>query len=130
MPISSCRRYPEDARLLPPNHPMITGRSQISEAFREFLGAGMGELTIDTYEIEIAGSGDLAYGIGTFSLGRPAPDRGKFGPLPGALGPGPVHQLPAAAGRYPRRAPAARVRRASNHHRGAMPMKALSIEGV
>jgi ketosteroid isomerase-like protein len=70
--------YTEDARLLPPNLPMIAGRLQISEAFREFLGAGMGELTIETYEIEVASSGDLAYGIGTFSLGRPAPDRGKF----------------------------------------------------
>jgi ketosteroid isomerase-like protein len=70
--------YAEDARLLPPNQPMIAGRSQVSQAFRDFLGAGMGELTIETYEIEVASSGDLAYGIGTFSLGRPAPDRGKF----------------------------------------------------
>jgi ketosteroid isomerase-like protein len=70
--------YAEDARLLPPNRPTVTGQSEIREAFREFLGAGMGELTIDTYEIEIASSGELAYGIGTFSLGRPAPDRGKF----------------------------------------------------
>ena len=38
----------------------------------------MGGLAIETYELEIAGSGDLAYGIGTFSLARPAPDRGKF----------------------------------------------------
>ena len=70
--------YAEDATLLPPNHPMIAGRAQIGEVFREFLRAGMGELTIETYEIEVASSGDLAYGIGTFSLGRPAPDRGKF----------------------------------------------------
>jgi len=70
--------YTEDARLLPPNLPMVTGRSQISEAFREFFEAGMGELTINTHEIEIASSGDLAYGIGTFSLGRPVPGRGKF----------------------------------------------------
>src|SRR5688572_3983789 len=70
--------YTEDARLLPPNLPMIAGQSRIGEAFREFLGAGMGDLTIETYEIEVADSGDLAYGIGTFSLGRPAPDRGKF----------------------------------------------------
>jgi ketosteroid isomerase-like protein len=70
--------YAEDARLLPPNHPMIIGRSQIGEALRGFLEAGMGGLTIETYEVEIAGSGELAYGIGTFSLARPAPDRGKF----------------------------------------------------
>jgi ketosteroid isomerase-like protein len=70
--------YAEDARLLPPNRPMITGRSQIREAFGEFLGAGMGGLTIETYELEIARAGDLAYGIGTFSLARPTRDQGKF----------------------------------------------------
>ncbi len=70
--------YAEDARLLPPNQPMITGRSQIRDVLQGFLEAGLGGLAIDTYEIEIASSGDLAYGIGTFSLARPAPDRGKF----------------------------------------------------
>ena len=70
--------YAEEARLLPPNHPMIAGRSQIREALQGFLAAGLGGLTIETYELEIAGSGDLAYGLGTFSLARPAPDRGKF----------------------------------------------------
>ena len=70
--------YAEDARLLPPNQPMIVGRAQIAAALRGFLEAGMGGLTIESYELEIARSGDLAYGIGTFSLARPAPDRGKF----------------------------------------------------
>lgn len=70
--------YTEDARLLPPNHPMAVGRSQIREAFRELLQVGLGGLVIGDYQIEIASSGDLAYGIGTFTLARPAPDRGKF----------------------------------------------------
>ena len=70
--------YAEDARLLPPNHPMITGRSQIRQALQGFFEAGLSGLTIESYELEIASSGDLAYGIGTFSLARPAPDRGKF----------------------------------------------------
>ena len=70
--------YAEDARLLPPNLPAVTGRAAIGAAFREFLGGGMGGLVIDAYEIEVAESGDLAYGTGTFSLARPAPDRGKF----------------------------------------------------
>ncbi len=70
--------YAEDARLLPPNHPTISGRSQIRDALQQFLSAGMGGLTIETFEVEVAGAGDLAYGIGTFSLARPAPDRGKF----------------------------------------------------
>jgi ketosteroid isomerase-like protein len=70
--------YAEDARLLPPDLSMITGRSDIREALQELLGAGMGDLTIDRYDVELARSGDLAYGIGTFSLGRPEPGRGKF----------------------------------------------------
>ncbi len=70
--------YTEDARLLPPNHPMISGASQIREALQSFLDAGMSGLTIETYDVEVADSGDLAYGIGTFALARPAPDRGKF----------------------------------------------------
>jgi ketosteroid isomerase-like protein len=70
--------YTEDARLLPPDLPMIRGRSEIREALQGFLGAGMGDLTIESYDVEIARSGDLAYGMGTFSLGRPAPSRGKF----------------------------------------------------
>ena len=68
--------YAEDARLLPPNHPMVTGRSQISEALQQFLDAGFGEMATDA--VEVGSSGDLAYRIGTYSLGRPAPDRGKF----------------------------------------------------
>ena len=70
--------YAEDARLLPPNHPMITGRAQIAEALRGLFEAGLGGLIVDAYEVEVAASGDLAYAIGTFSLARPAPDRGKF----------------------------------------------------
>lgn len=70
--------YAEDARLFPPNMPVISGLAQIREAFREFLAAGMGGLTVETFEVEVAGSGDLAYGTGTFSLARPAPDQGKF----------------------------------------------------
>ncbi len=57
---------------------MVTGQSQIRGAFQEFLTAGFGEMTIDRHEVEVAGSGDLAYAIGTYALARPAPDRGKF----------------------------------------------------
>ncbi len=70
--------YAEDAYLLPPNHPMIAGRARIAEALRAFLEAGMGGLTVDAFEVKVAESGELAYAIGTFSLARPAPDRGKF----------------------------------------------------
>lgn len=70
--------YTEDARLLPPNFPTVSGRAAIGAAFQEFFGGGMSGLVIDAYEIEVAESGDLAYGTGTFALARPEPDRGKF----------------------------------------------------
>jgi ketosteroid isomerase-like protein len=46
--------YAKDARLLPPGRPMIVGRAPIAEALREFLEAGMGGLTVDTFEVEVA----------------------------------------------------------------------------
>jgi ketosteroid isomerase-like protein len=68
--------YADDARFLPPNQPMVTGRAQIRDAFRDLLVTGFGELAAET--VDIGSSGDLAYRIGTYLLGRPAPDRGKF----------------------------------------------------
>jgi len=70
--------YAEDARLLAPDAPIIAGRAQIRDALQAGLAAGMGDLSMEISEIEVAGSGDLAYGIGAFSLTRPEPRRGKF----------------------------------------------------
>ena len=70
--------YAEDARLLPPDRPMIVGRTRIAKALREFLEAGMGGLTVDEFEVEVAESGEVAYAVGAFSLARPVPDRSKF----------------------------------------------------
>jgi uncharacterized protein (TIGR02246 family) len=70
--------YAEAARLLPANAPTIRGRAQILEAYREILASGMGGLVVDNCEVEVAGSGDLAYAIGTFSVATPELDRGKF----------------------------------------------------
>lgn len=53
--------------------PWSRGRLQIQSATAAFLAAGPGEMVSDT--LEIGGCGDLAYRIGTYSLGRPAPDR-------------------------------------------------------
>jgi uncharacterized protein (TIGR02246 family) len=68
--------YAQDAHFLPPNHPMVTGQSQIRDTIRAFLEAGFAELVIRP--VQINSSGDLAYVIGTFSLGRPTSDTGKY----------------------------------------------------
>jgi ketosteroid isomerase-like protein len=68
--------YTEDAHLLPPNHPMVTGQSQIRDTIRALLESGLGGLAIRP--ARITSSGDFAYVIGAFSLERPTPDTGKY----------------------------------------------------
>jgi ketosteroid isomerase-like protein len=74
--------YAEDARVLPPNHPVVGGKS----AIREFFGSGLlpvlKSLKLDTTHIEI--SGDLAYAVGNYSMkmraegGGETADKGKY----------------------------------------------------
>ena len=68
--------FAEGAYLLPPNHPMLSGRPGIRRFFRGLLEAGFGEIATETTTIEE--SGELAYRIGTYTTRKPAPDRGKF----------------------------------------------------
>jgi ketosteroid isomerase-like protein len=68
--------YAEDAHVLPPNHPLVSGRSQIRHFFQGLLEAGVGALSAETVQIDV--SGDLAYCMGTYAFEKPAYDRGKF----------------------------------------------------
>jgi len=68
--------YAEDADFLPPNHRMVSGRSGIRRFFRALFEAGVGDLATETTRIEV--SGELAYRVGRYTMGKPAPDRGKF----------------------------------------------------
>ncbi len=68
--------YAVDASLLPPGHAMVSGQRQVRDALQGLLDAGMGDVAMETVKVEQ--SGDLAYRIGRYSLGKPAPDRGKF----------------------------------------------------
>jgi ketosteroid isomerase-like protein len=70
------RFYAEEAYLLPPNHPLVRGRREIRDFLHGMRAAGVGDLALETAQVDV--SGDLAYRVGTFSLGRPAPARGKF----------------------------------------------------
>jgi ketosteroid isomerase-like protein len=68
--------YAEDAALLPPNQPLVRGHEQIGDTIRRLLDADFGILSIKTVMLDA--SGDLAYRIGRYRLGKPAPDCGKF----------------------------------------------------
>jgi ketosteroid isomerase-like protein len=68
--------YSEDASFLPPDAPPVRRRSAIRAAIQEMLDAGVGELSIETVEID--GAGEFAYHIGTFRMGKPVPETGKF----------------------------------------------------
>jgi ketosteroid isomerase-like protein len=52
------------------------GRSQIRDFFQGMIEAGVGELALESLKIDV--SDDLAYNVGKYSLGKPAPDAGKF----------------------------------------------------
>ena len=67
--------YAEDATLLPPNAPLIKGAENIRGFWQSVMDAGAGDVTLETTEIDA--SGDLAYGIGRYSLTMPAPDGGR-----------------------------------------------------
>ncbi|HWR36010.1 MAG TPA: nuclear transport factor 2 family protein [Clostridia bacterium] len=56
--------YAEDARLLPPNSPLVRGREAIRSFWERFLAAGCSDLKLETGEI--GASGDLAYGVGNY----------------------------------------------------------------
>jgi ketosteroid isomerase-like protein len=68
--------YAEDARVIPPNHGIVAGRSDIRAFFQGMVDAGAGDLAIQTLAVEA--SGDLAYRVGTYTLGKPTPDNGPF----------------------------------------------------
>jgi len=62
--------YAADAKLLPPNAPMIRGTEAI-RAFRQgLLDAGGADVTLDTTLVDMAG--ELAYGVGQYSFTLPA----------------------------------------------------------
>ena len=78
--VATC--YAEGALVLPPQAPLVRGRGQIRELFRELIEAGMGDVTHET--LPLYAEGDLAYGLGTYAsttcaLGaRPVRDAGKY----------------------------------------------------
>jgi ketosteroid isomerase-like protein len=69
--------YTDDARLMPPNAEMTTGKDAVRAAFGSMIDAGLsGELT----SVEAKVAGDIGYNIGTYKLmaGDDVVDTGKY----------------------------------------------------
>ncbi len=66
--------YTENATLLPPGQPAISGRQNIEKFWQGFFDLGASDARL--HSIQIAGSGDLAYEIGEFSATMPQPSGG------------------------------------------------------
>lgn len=58
--------YDENASLLPPNEPIITGRANIQAYWQGVIDAGLIDAKVET--IAASSDGDLGYEIGTFEL--------------------------------------------------------------
>ena len=64
--------YAEDASLLPPNEPIVTGRENIKKYWQAALDAGTTDVSVKT--ISTGSVGDLGYEIGQFQLSYPGAD--------------------------------------------------------
>jgi ketosteroid isomerase-like protein len=74
--------YAEDASLLPPNEPIVTGRANIQKYWQGAIDAGIIDASVST--ISTGSNGDLGYEIGSFELqfkgadGSIVIDKGKY----------------------------------------------------
>ena len=66
--------YTENATLLPPGLPAISGRQNIAAFWQGFFDAGASDAKLKS--IQIVGSGDFAYEIGEYSAMMPQPSGG------------------------------------------------------
>ncbi len=65
--------YTSDARLLPPDTPMMTGTAAIKAFWQGAMNLGIKEATLETIEVESSDGSDLATEIGKFTLGIETP---------------------------------------------------------
>ena len=74
--------YTEDASLLPPNEPIVTGRASIQQYWQGLIDAGIVDVSVAT--IATGSDGDLGYEIGRYHLilrqpdGTSVTDDGKY----------------------------------------------------
>ncbi len=58
--------YDENASILPPNEPIVTGRANIQAYWQGAIDAGIIDAKVET--IDAKSNGDLGYEIGTFTM--------------------------------------------------------------
>ena len=74
--------YTEEAKVLPPNNQMVTGRESIQEFFQAFYDAGGRDLHLTVIDLHV--SGDMAHVVGKYTLtiqpeeGEAISDNGKY----------------------------------------------------
>lgn len=66
--------YTPDGRLLMPNAATAQGTAAIEEAFTRILGAPGIALSWAQQHVEVASGGDMAWDVGTYTLGYDGPD--------------------------------------------------------
>lgn len=64
--VAAANLYDENASLLPPNEPVVTGRANIQAYWQGAIDAGIIDGTVETIDAESVGN--LGYEIGTFTL--------------------------------------------------------------
>jgi len=76
--------YADDAVVLPPNEKLASGKESIRKSVGGLLGLPDLSISWQLTRVEVARSGDLAYGYGTYDLaakdakGKPVKDQGKI----------------------------------------------------
>jgi uncharacterized protein (TIGR02246 family) len=75
--------YSDDATVLPPNSPSVTGKDQIRAIWKSMIEPAGSTIGWKVTKAEVAKSGDLGYVSGTYemtdmSTGKPVNDRGKY----------------------------------------------------
>jgi ketosteroid isomerase-like protein len=70
--VAASMLYTEDASLLPPNEPMVTGRKNIQQYWQGLIDAGIVDVSVNT--IATGSDGDLGYEIGRYHLAIRQPD--------------------------------------------------------
>lgn len=74
--------YSDDASILPPNAPIVSGKQAIRAVWASVLGPG-DSLSWQVSKVEVSRSGDLAYVMGAYQFtqkdpqGKPVTDHGK-----------------------------------------------------
>lgn len=73
----------DDASLLPPGGPMVSGEPAIRPLWAQFVENPGFALDVELHRVEMSRAGDLAYSVGTYEVtvhdanGRPVTERGK-----------------------------------------------------